>query len=219
MRKHALCALIVGVLFLAPSGAQEPRADADTSYAFGVVLGSDLKQTGLRFDFNSLIQGIRESIEGGETRMTQEEALAKMQGAFTEVMAARAAENKRRELQFLEENGKKQGIITTSSGLQYEVLSEGTGARPVITGRVSVNYEGSLIDGTVIDSSYTGEPIEVALSDVIPGWTEGLQLMRVGGSYRLFIPSALAYGERGAGGLIPPNSTLIFKVDLLSIVE
>jgi FKBP-type peptidyl-prolyl cis-trans isomerase FkpA len=198
----------------------EVPGDADISYAFGVVLGSDLKQTGLAFNYDTLMQGITDSLEGREPRLTMEEAIAKIQAAYTEAMAKKAEENKQKELQFLSENGKKPGVITTASGLQYEVISEGSGARPAPSDTVRVNYEGALTDGTVFDSSYeAGEPVEFALSDVIPGWTEGIQLMREGGSYRLFIPSALAYGERGAGNFIPPYSALIFNVELLSIVK
>lgn len=119
---------------------------------------------------------------------------------------------------FLEENAKKEGLKSTSSGLQYEVLVEGKGERPKSTDTVTVNYRGTLIDGTEFDSSYKrGEPISFPLNRVIPGWTEGLQLMPVGSKYRLFIPSDLAYGPRGAGGVIGPDETLIFEVELLGI--
>jgi FKBP-type peptidyl-prolyl cis-trans isomerase len=140
--------------------------------------------------------------------------------AFLEVMAKRAEENKARELAFLEENGKKPGVTITDSGLQYEVITEGTGSKPTAEDIVRVNYEGTLMDGTVFDSTYTrGEPAEFPLYGVIPGWTEGIQLMSEGSSYRFYIPSALAYGEQGAGSVIPPYSTLIFKVELLSIIK
>jgi len=119
-------------------------------------------------------------------------------------------------IDFLVENGKKAGIITTSSGLQYEVINEGNGAKPAADDIVKVHYEGKLIDGTVFDSSYEREPIEFPLNQVIPGWTEGVQLMSVGSKYRLFIPPELGYGAGGAGP-IPPNSVLIFEVELLDI--
>jgi FKBP-type peptidyl-prolyl cis-trans isomerase len=119
---------------------------------------------------------------------------------------------------FLEENAAKPGIQTTPSGLQYEVLAAGTGPKPAATSTVEVHYEGRLIDGTVFDSSYQRrETISFPLNRVIPGWTEGLQLMPTGSKYRLFIPSDLGYGARGAGGVIPPNATLIFDVELISI--
>jgi len=120
---------------------------------------------------------------------------------------------------FLEENAKKEGVVTTASGLQYKVLTAGTGARPASgNAEVEVHYEGKLINGTVFDSSYKrGEPITFFLNQVIAGWTEGVQLMPVGSTYELYIPSELGYGARGAGGVIPPNATLIFKVELLKV--
>lgn len=119
---------------------------------------------------------------------------------------------------FLQENAKKEGVKTTASGLQYEVLTEGTGKKPGPTDTVRVHYRGTLLDGTEFDSSYKrGEPISFRLNQVIPGWTEGLQLMSEGSTYRLFIPSNLAYGPRGAGGVIGPDETLIFEVELLAV--
>jgi FKBP-type peptidyl-prolyl cis-trans isomerase len=119
---------------------------------------------------------------------------------------------------FLQENAKKEGVKTTASGLQYEVLTEGTGKKPGPTDTVRVHYRGTLLDGTEFDSSYKrGDPISFRLNQVIPGWTEGLQLMSEGSTYRLFIPSNLAYGPRGAGGVIGPDETLIFEVELLAV--
>ena len=119
---------------------------------------------------------------------------------------------------FLQENGKKEGVHTTASGLQYKVLKEGTGRSPKATDTVKVNYRGTLLDGTEFDSSYKrNQPIEFALNQVIPGWTEGVQLMKEGAKYEFVIPSKLAYGRRGAGGVIGPDETLIFEVELLSV--
>ncbi len=120
---------------------------------------------------------------------------------------------------FLEENALKEGVVTTASGLQYKVLTQGTGARPASgNSEVEVHYEGSLINGTVFDSSYKrGEPITFFLNQVISGWTEGVQLMPTGSTYEFYIPSALGYGTRGAAGVIPPNATLIFKVELIKV--
>jgi FKBP-type peptidyl-prolyl cis-trans isomerase FkpA len=205
-----------------PAAAQS--AEAEISYAFGVVLGSDLKQTGLRFDYDALMRGLKASAEGLETDIALQDAITMIQIAYTQAvaqaMAALAEENKERETLFLAENGRKAGIVTTASGLQYEVIAEGTGSKPLQTDRILVNYEGTFLDGTIFDSSYAGgEPLEMTLTNVIPGWAEGLQLMREGGSYRLFIPSALAYGEQGVNNVIPPNAILIFTVELLSIVK
>jgi FKBP-type peptidyl-prolyl cis-trans isomerase FkpA len=193
---------------------------SDVSYAFGVVLGSDLKQLGVQFDYAALARGIEEVVEGKESRLTLEEAVAVVQEAYITAMSRLAEENRAKNEQFMEENAQKTGVITTASGLQYEILNAGTGRKPGEADVVSVNYKGSLIDGTVFDSSYDrGEPAEFPLDDVIPGWSEGIQLMNVGSTYRLYIPSALAYGEQGAQNVIPPNSALIFEVELLSIEE
>jgi FKBP-type peptidyl-prolyl cis-trans isomerase FkpA len=202
------------------AAAQDSGADPDTSYAFGVALGNDLKQTGLKFNYDEFVKGFKESIEG-EPRIALAEAMPLIQAAFAQAALMLAEENKQKEASYLAENGGKSGVKTTQSGLQYEVIGEGTGARPSVTDTVEVNYEGTFIDGTVFDSSYErGEPAQFPLDRVIPGWSEGIQLMTIGSTYRLVIPSALAYGEQGAGGgEIPPHSTLIFKVELLSIVD
>jgi len=129
------------------------------------------------------------------------------------------AKNKQEGELFLAENGKREGVRTTASGLQYQVLREGTGAKPAATDRVKVDYRGTLLDGTEFDSSYArGRPAEFALNGVIKGWTEGLQLMPAGSKYKFFIPAALAYGERGSGQRIGPNATLVFEVELLEIL-
>lgn len=148
----------------------------------------------------------------------KEIAAAQAEQQPTETMLTPAQRNLQTGKEFLEENGKRPEVTTTASGLQYEVLKQGDGAKPTADQAVTVHYTGKLIDGTVFDSSVErGEPITFALSQVIPGWTEGLQLMPRGSKYRLFIPSNLAYGERGAGRDIGPNETLIFDVELLDI--
>jgi FKBP-type peptidyl-prolyl cis-trans isomerase len=227
MRKMALTALLVFTVLCVcnAEGVSERKnsggsGDADTSYAFGVALGSDFKQAGLTLDYDALVQGLRDSLEGRETRISLEDAMPLIQAALRDGMTRLAGENLQRGEEFLAENGQKPGVVTTPSGLQYEVLSEGAGAKPQPSDRVSVHYEGVLLNGEVFDSSYArDEPAEFSLDEVIPGWTEGIQLMNVGGSYRFFIPSGLAYGEQGFGNVIPANSTLIFRVELLKIVE
>jgi FKBP-type peptidyl-prolyl cis-trans isomerase len=226
MRKIALSALIAcGVLWVcAAEGVSDRKSggsgDADASYAFGVALGSDFRQAGLSFDYEALAQGLRDSLEGRETRISLEDAIPLIQAAMREGMARLAEENLQRGADFLEENAQKPGVFATPSGLQYEIISEGTGPKPQASDTVSVHYEGTLLNGEVFDSSYVrNEPVEFSLEELIPGWTEGIQLMSVGGSYRFFIPSGLAYGEQGYGNIIPSNSTLIFRVELLKIVE
>ncbi|MDR1576535.1 MAG: FKBP-type peptidyl-prolyl cis-trans isomerase [Treponema sp.] len=192
---------------------------ADTSYAFGLVIGGDLKTAGLEFDYAAFSQGLRDAVEGGEPRFSAEEAVEMVQTAFRAAMEKKAVENQAVETRYLLENGQKDGIITTESGLQYEVITEGEGEKPGAGDTVKVNYEGTLTDGRVFDSSWErGEPAELPIGAVIPGWSEGVRLMTVGSTYRFFIPSSLAYGPQGAGQLIPPYSTLIFKVELLEIL-
>jgi FKBP-type peptidyl-prolyl cis-trans isomerase len=219
-KKLTLTALILFSALLVCGAQDAPGGDADTSYAFGVALGSDFKQAGLSFDYDALMRGFRDSMEGRETGITLEEAIPLIQTAMRAAMARLAEENRQRGLSFLAENARKPGVFATPSGLQYEVISEGDGPKPRETDTVSVHYEGTLLSGEVFDSSYArNEPAEFALDEVIPGWTEGIQLMNLGGSYRFFIPPALAYGEQGYGNIIPANSTLIFRVELLEIAE
>jgi FKBP-type peptidyl-prolyl cis-trans isomerase len=193
--------------------------DDDASYAFGMLLASDLRGTGLMFNYDSLFQGFKDYFEGKETRLTESDAGTIIQTAYTAAISARTEVLQQQETEFLLNNAKKDGVKVTTSGLQYEVIIEGTGPKPVETDAVRVHYEGTLVDGTVFDNSYIrGEPIEFSLDGVIRGWTEGLQLMSVGSTYRFYIPSNLGYGEYGNGSTIPPYSALIFKVELLGIV-
>jgi FKBP-type peptidyl-prolyl cis-trans isomerase FkpA len=226
MKKIIGISLLVWVLSLAvyaegvPEVPSQVSEDVDTSYAFGMVIGSDLKQTGLTFNYNAFVRGLKESLEDKETRFTMDDAVLKVQTAFMAAMAKQAEENRQKEQDFLAQNSKKPGVTLTPSGLQYEVIVEGSGQKPEGSDMVRVNYKGTLTDGTVFDSSYSrGEPAEFLLDAVIPGWTEGIQLMSEGGFYRLYVPSKLAYGEQGAGSVIPPYATLIFEVELLSILE
>jgi FKBP-type peptidyl-prolyl cis-trans isomerase FkpA len=191
----------------------------DRSYAYGLIIGSDLKSTGLEFDFYAISQGLRDAIEGRESRLTLDEAIALVQQSYMVMMEQQMEENRQQELQFLEDNGKRNEVVTTESGLQYEVISTGGGEKPSLRSVVLVNYEGTLVDGTIFDSSYTrGEPEEIPLSMVIPGWSEGLCLMGVGDVYILYIPSHLAYGRDGTGQIIPPYTPLVFRVELLEIL-
>jgi FKBP-type peptidyl-prolyl cis-trans isomerase len=189
------------------------------SYAFGMTVGVDLKQTGLELNYEAFAEGLKAAIESGEAQMDKDEALEIVQTAFENAMQRQSAELQAREITFLTDNATREGIISTESGLQYMVIEEGNGPKPAEGDVVRVHYEGTLTNGTIFDSSYNlGQPEEIPLDMVIPGWAEGIQLMSVGSKYRLFIPSNLAYGERGAGQLIPPYSTLVFAVELFGIV-
>jgi len=201
-----------------------------TSYAFGTSMGASLKSTGLSaFNYEALIKGLKDAFAGGKTNLTQQQAQDYINEAITKASAvknkAEAEANKikfapmiKEGQEFLEQNKKREGVHTTASGLQYEVLTAGTGVKPTATDSVLVHYKGTLLNGKQFDSSYDrGEPISFPLNRVIPGWTEGVQLMPAGSKYKFFIPYQLAYGERGAGADIPPYSALIFEVELLKV--
>ena len=201
------------------SAPARQKFDKDVSYALGMNIGSSMKRENIDLDENGFFQGFKDSLKGSKTRFTEEEAIGKIQEAFTAMMEKTTEELKQKETGFLAENSKKAGVIITASGLQYEVLSEGSGPRPAAADTVRVNYHGTFADGSVFDSSVErGEPAEFPLDGVIPGWTEGIQLMSVGSKYTFYIPSELGYGPEGAGP-IPPYSPLIFEVELLGIVE
>jgi FKBP-type peptidyl-prolyl cis-trans isomerase len=213
-------ALLAGLALVSTLQAQNgpDQEKIDRSYAYGLVIGSDLRDTGIEFDYSAFTQGLRDSLEGLDSRITVDEAILLVQEAYQAAMERRIEENRLKEILFLEENGKRQGVLTTESGLQYEAVQRAGGEKPGPRAVVRVHYEGKFVDGTIFDSSYErGEPAEIPLDRVIPGWTEGLQLMGVGDTFTLYLPSRLAYGENG-GGTIPPYSPLIFKVELLDIL-
>ena len=193
---------------------------ARTSYAFGMTVGIDLKQAGLELDYAAFSEGLKAMMEHGETMLDQGEALEIVQNAFENAMNKQMTEMRFKEEEFLAYNASRPDIQITESGLQYMVIEEGTGPKPAAGDTVRVHYEGALADGTIFDSSYSqNEPEEIPLDMVIPGWAEGIQLMNTGGIYRIYIPSAMAYGEHGAGQIIPPYSTLVFTIELLGIVQ
>lgn len=188
-------------------------------YALGLVIGSNLRGLGVeKIDSAAFLSGV-EDLLLGRTPAVDVATAQRRVAAFLQEQEARRSEGLRAEGEaFLKQNAGKQGVVVTKSGLQYEVLSEGTGALPRATDTVRCHYEGRLVDGSVFDSSYRrGEPAEFPLNGVIAGWTEGLQLMKEGAKYRFYIPQELGYGARGAGSSIPPYAALIFDVELIKV--
>ena len=187
------------------------------SYSLGVNIASSLKQQGWELDAKSLSDAFVDVFNGNKLLIDEKEASSILQNYQQKIANKTLEKNSTLGKDFLEKNAKKDGVITTSSGLQYKILKEGDGESPKETDKVEVHYHGTLIDGTVFDSSVDrGESITFPVNGVIPGWVEALQLMKTGAKYKLFIPSELAYGNRGQGK-IGPNSTLIFEVELISI--
>ncbi|CEM60858.1 FKBP-type peptidyl-prolyl cis-trans isomerase [Treponema phagedenis] len=196
-----------------------PPTKKEIGYAFGVLMGDTLKNLQLEIDTNQLMKGFKAGTATGNTKEKLADAQKVLERAMQEMHKKLAKENEEAEKKFLEENAKKTDIHTTESGLQYQIIKEGTGKKPVATDMVKVHYTGKLLNGDVFDSSYDrGQPIEIPLSAVVKGWTEGLALMPVGSIYKLFIPAKLGYGEQGVPQLIPPNSLIIFEVELLEIL-
>ncbi len=190
------------------------------SYALGLGIGHQLKNMGIEdFSLEDFTRSISDVLSDAKPAISHREAQALLNEYFDKQARDQAKDAIAEGKVFLEENAKKEGVITTKSGLQYQVLTEGTGRSPKATDKVRCHYEGWLINGNVFDSSYQrGEPADFPLNGVIPGWTEGVQLMKEGAKYRFFIPYILGYGERGAGSNIPPYSTLIFDVELIKVL-
>ena len=189
------------------------------SYAIGLSMGQNLMGSGVTsLEYADLAAGIKDVLEKNQPQISYQEAQQVLGKFFSELEQKIAGEAKAAGEAFLAENAKRDGVKVTVSGLQYEVLEATIGQKPKATDKVRVHYEGTLIDGTVFDSSYKrGESITFGLNQVIAGWTEGLQLMSIGSKYKLYLPYQLAYGERGAGANIPPYAALIFTVELLGI--
>ncbi len=226
MRLMAICALVGGVASALGGEAPELKTlEAKISYCLGLNIGKSMKQQQVELDLDILMRGLKDGASGAQPALTEEQIREAMT-AFQQQMRGKAEEhaktlgdkNKQEGDAFLAANGKKQGVQTTASGLQYKVTKPGTGTMPKAADTVSVHYRGTLLDGTEFDSSHKrGQPAEFPVNGVIKGWTEALQLMKVGARWTLYVPSALAYRDRGAGRLIGPNATLVFEVELLQI--
>jgi FKBP-type peptidyl-prolyl cis-trans isomerase FklB len=221
--------MVLGVVLLAGQvNAAEKKAletpKEKQSYSMGADIGKRLQAQSIPVDPDAFAQGMKDALSGGKMLMSAEEIketlislqkeLAGKQAERTKVLSEK---NKKEGEAFLAENKKKEGVVTLPSGLQYKVIKEGTGKKPSANDQVVVNYRGTLIDGTEFDSSFKrGEPATFPLNRVIPGWTEALQLMKEGAKWQIFVPATLGYGEQGTG-LIGPNATLIFEVELISV--
>jgi FKBP-type peptidyl-prolyl cis-trans isomerase FklB len=230
--RAAWVAAILGVVLLTSHAFAEEQTVLKTekekvSYIIGVNIGRNLKTQSVDVDPDMVSKGMKDVASGGKLLMTDEEMKATMTAFQQEMMKKHQEElekvggkNKAEGEAFLAANKKKPGVVTLPSGLQYKVITKGKGKSPKATDKVTVNYRGTLIDGTEFDSSYKrGEPATFPVNGVIKGWTEALQLMKEGSKWELFIPPDLAYGEKGAGNVIGPNATLIFEVELLSVGE
>jgi len=223
--------IILGLLiFSSQAVGQEkdaPKSPKDkVSYVIGMDIGTNLKKQGIDINPDLVLKGIKDGFSGNKPLLSEKEmndtvaAFEKeMKSKQEEKMKQAGEKNKKEGETFLTENKKKEGVVTLPSGLQYKVMKKGSGKKPKATDTVTTHYKGTLIDGTEFDSSYKrGQPVSFPVGGVIPGWTEALQLMEEGAKWQLFIPSSLAYGERGAGP-IGPNATLVFEVELISIQE
>lgn len=236
MKKKFLLMAVLGIWLLAAQVGAEEKAVSEEkaalkekkdriSYSIGADLGGKLKMLAVEVDPSLLAKGLKDAYTGSKSLMNEQEINETLKGFQMEMtakqqerMKALGEKNKKEGEAFLAENKKKEKVITLPSGLQYRVITEGTGQIPKPTDMVKVNYKGALMDGTEFDSSYKrGQPASFPVNGVIPGWTEALQLMKEGSKWQVFVPSNLAYGERGAGGVIGPNAVLIFEVELISV--
>jgi FKBP-type peptidyl-prolyl cis-trans isomerase FklB len=227
---RVLSVVMAALVVISLSSVAQKKAALKTqkqkaSYGIGMDIGKNFKEQFPDVDVDALVRGFRDALSGAKPAIPEAE-LASVMASFqqemmqkrSEKVAAMSEKNKKEGEAFLAENKKKEGVITLPDGLQYKVIKEGTGAKPTPKDTVEVNYRGTLLDGKEFDSSYKrGQPAKFVLGQVIPGWIEGLQLMSVGAKYEFYVPSELAYGERGAGADIGPNATLIFEVELLGI--
>lgn len=235
LKKSCYCLVLFSFMVVfagcAPEqSAAKPEPKLDTpksriSYTIGLNIGKDFTSQEMDLDPDILVMGIKDAMEGRESKLTEEEMMAEIQ-AFQQDMQARqvakiqelAEKNRAESEAFLAENATKEGVVVLDSGLQYKIIEPGEGASPTVDSMVTVHYRGTLVDGTEFDSSYSrNEPATFPVGGVIPGWTEALPLMKEGAKWQLAIPSELAYGENGAGNVIGPNAALLFDVELISV--
>jgi FKBP-type peptidyl-prolyl cis-trans isomerase FklB len=230
MRLLCIAALVVVLVTGQAFAAEKPGIKSDKgkrSYSIGYDIGNMIKTQGIDVDSNLVVKGLKDVLSGAKPAMSEQEIQEALKALNKELMTKRVAKfkeisdkNKKDGDAFLAENKKKPGIKTLPDGLQYRVIKEGTGAQPAATSKVKAHYKGTLINGTEFDSSYKrGQPLEIEVDKVIRGWQEILPMMKEGGKVELFVPSELAYGERGQGNVIGPNSVLIFEIELVSIVK
>ena len=223
MKKINLLILSIAVIFSSCSKDntyKKPETEMEkVSYSLGVNMASSVKSQGLEsIDANAVAKAFNDVFEGKDLDISEEESMSILQEFFGKLQAEKSAKANEAGKTYLAENAKKEGVTTTESGLQYEVINSGKGAKPNPSDQVTVHYHGTLLDGTVFDSSVDrGEPATFGVTQVIKGWTEALQLMSIGDKWKLTIPSDLAYGDQGAGGMIGPGATLVFEVELLGI--
>jgi FKBP-type peptidyl-prolyl cis-trans isomerase FklB len=228
MKRIVYCLACVGLL-ISSVNAEEKKEfknpEEAVSYSIGFQMGAEFVKHGIVVDPEMIAEGMRDGLSGAEPRLSEVDMKARISGLEAQVKQAKQKEMEEQTAKtlaegeaFLAENGKKNGIVTLPSGLQYQVLQKGEGQSPKATDRVTVHYRGTFIDGKEFDNSYSqGKPITFVLDRVIKGWTEGLQLMKPGAKWKLFIPAKLAYGEKGVGTRIPSNSALIFEVELIFV--
>jgi FKBP-type peptidyl-prolyl cis-trans isomerase len=228
MKRIVYCLACVGLL-ISSVNAEEKKEfknpEEAVSYSIGFQMGAEFVKRGVVVDAEMIAEGVRDGLSGAAPRLSEEDMKERLSGLEAQVKQAKQKEMEEQAAKmlaegeaFLAENGKKKGIVTLPRGLQYQVLRKGEGQSPKATDRVTVHYRGTFIDGKEFDSSYSqGKPITFVLDKVMKGWTEGLQLMKPGAKWKLFIPAKLAYGVKGLGSRIPSNSTLIFEVELIFV--
>ena len=223
MKKINLLIVSIALIFSSctdTASYKTPETEMEkVSYSLGVNMASSVKQQGMEtIDAQAVAKAFSDVFEENDLDISEEESMTILQDFFGKMQAEKSAKANEAGNAYLAENGDKEGVITTESGLQYEVITSGDGAKPTTADQVTVHYHGMLTDGTVFDSSVDrGQPATFGVTQVIKGWTEALQLMSVGDKWKLTIPSGLAYGDQGAGGMIGPGATLVFEVELLGV--